>query len=52
MDQDLQFHQHRRPKSNLTPKECKQKHAKYMKILFAKQRENKPKHPTILPEKE
>jgi hypothetical protein len=39
MDQDLQFRQRGRPKSNLTPEERKQKHAEYIKQYYLQNKE-------------
>jgi hypothetical protein len=39
MDQDLQFCQHGRPKSNLTPEERKQKHVEYIKQYYLQNKE-------------
>jgi hypothetical protein len=39
MEQDLQFCPRGRPKSNLMPEECKQKHAEYMKKYYLQNKE-------------
>jgi hypothetical protein len=39
MDQDLQFCLCGRPKSNLTPEECKQKHIEYIKQYYLQNKE-------------